>query len=468
MNFTYNNLSNISVTTGVTTHGDVRDQLNSNVQVDNANWGKANEAFADIDQRLNTLEAGGGGGGGGDVPEVYVKSVDGQFRYDSGTSKLTLAVNNADGSQTKAELPMATQSTPGAMSAADKEKLDSLTPGGGGGTGGDMDGNALKKGISRTFAKRSMTLTFPTYGGSTDTVIIPVASPGDPEDEAGDPIIAGLISGDDQRKLDGLPDVAVASVDTAPVWSGVEDEGLQLGFNMSSGKKVYIEIDLANPDGPGLMSWADREHVDNALQTGVSAQYTTTSISLRFPQASGESQSVTLQAARTISAGLMTAADKTKLDSFPTDMVTTLGADFRMDSGVFKLVYNKANGTTGYVELPMATSSLPGAMSAADKAKLDSLTTGGGSGDGGGMSSNAVIDGGHTSSGTSSFYLSLPLYGGGSDDISLPMASAGYAGLMSGTDKALLDGLGGGGVTAIKVVTALPGSPDENTLYIIK
>ena len=120
MNFTYNNLSSISVTTGVTTHGDVRDQLNSNVQVDNANWGKANEAFADIDQRLNTLEAGGGGGGGGDVPEVYVKSVDGQFRYDSGTSKLTLAVNNADGSQTKAELPMATKSTPGAMSAADK------------------------------------------------------------------------------------------------------------------------------------------------------------------------------------------------------------------------------------------------------------------------------------------------------------------------------------------------------------
>ena len=426
MDFTYYNLSRISVTTGVTTHGDVRDQLNSNVQVDNANWGKANEAFADIDQRLNTLEAGGGGGGGGDVPEIYVKSVDGQFRYDSGTSKLTLAVNNADGSQTKAELPMATQSTPGAMSAADKEKLDGLTPGGGGGTGGDMDGNALKKGISRTFAKRSMTLTFPTYGGSTDTVIIPVASPGDPEDEAGDPILAGLISGDDQRKLDNLPDVAVASVDISPVWSGEETEGLHLGFNMSTGEKDYIEIDLAGPEGPGLMSAADKEKLDSLT-----------------PGGGGD---------------------------VPEIYVKSVDGQFRYDSGTSKLTLavNNADGSQTKAELPMATQSTPGAMSAADKAKLDSLTTGGGSGDGGGMSSNAVIDGGHTSSGTSSFYLSLPLYGGGSDDISLPMASAGYAGLMSGTDKALLDGLGGGGVTAIKVVTALPGIPDENTLYIIK
>jgi hypothetical protein len=79
----------------------------------------------------------------------------------------------------------------------------------------------------------------------------------------------------------------------------------------------------------------------------------------------GTTPAISITAATTSADGSMSAADKTKLNALPLNPVTAV-------TGTAPIV--SSGGTTPAVSITAATTSAAGSMSAADKTKLDSIT----------------------------------------------------------------------------------------------
>lgn len=96
-----------------------------------------------------------------------------------------------------------------------------------------------------------------------------------------------------------------------------------------------------------------------------------TSAALNLTRSGGGAKGVTFTAATEAQAGLMTAGDKSNLDNSVWSIEFGTGVD------IVTLALYKNNGGNTSVQMPMASSGQAGIMSAADKVKLDGLTGGG-------------------------------------------------------------------------------------------
>ena len=144
---------------------------------------------------------------------------------------------------------------------------------------------------------------------------------------------------------------------------------------------------VATQSGNGLMSSADKTKLDNADVTAYTAgngvDITSHAVSAVVDSSNANGLSVgasgiALAAATTSTAGAMSASDKTKLDNADVTAYTA-GNGISVTSHEVAAVVDSSNanglsvGASG-IALAAATSSTPGAMSAADKTKLDSYT----------------------------------------------------------------------------------------------
>ena len=180
----------------------------------------------------------------------------------------------------------------------------------------------------------------------------------------------GHLSGTDttvQAALDTLDDIASGGDITAVGTTAPLTGGGTAG-------DVTIAIRAASPTQSGSMSAADKTKLDGVAANATANDGDVTSVTVSAPLTGGGNSgdlTIALPDATTAAAGAMSSADKTKLDGVAanatanTGDITEVGTTAPLTGG----------GTAGSVTIAIraATSTLSGSMSALDKAKLDGL-----------------------------------------------------------------------------------------------
>ena len=201
------------------------------------------------------------------------------------TTRNSTSVTVVADTGTDAVLPAASSTEAGVMTAADKAKLDGITPGAGSGT-------------TNLTASRNATSVTVLSDTGTDAVLAAASA-----------TEAGVMTAADKAKLDGIP-----------AGGGGGGGATNLSFTRTSTTVTIVS------------------------DTGTDAVLPTANVD---------------------SAGIMTADDKTKLDGIPAGGATNL----TFSRNATSVTVLSDTGTDAV--LPAATSSLSGVMTAADKAKLD-------------------------------------------------------------------------------------------------
>ena len=207
-----------------------------------------------------------------------------------------------------------------------------------------------------------------------------------------------------------------------------------LTVNSSDGTNAVLPA--ATVSVAGVMTAADKtklDGIDAGAQVNVGtniAQGTRTTTTV--PVTSSTGTDATLAAATTSLAGVMTSADKTKLDGIATGAQVNVGTNLTKTTSTTDVTINSSTGTN--VAIGAATGSVAGVMTSAlydnviaNNAKVTNVTTNLGYT---ASTSNGIVT---SSDGTNA---TLPL-----------VVSGGNAGLMSGTDKSKLDGIPGDIIT---------------------
>jgi len=178
----------------------------------------------------------------------------------------------------------------------------------------------------------------------------------------------------------------------------------------------------------GVMSAADKSKL-NGIPSGGGVGVTNLTVSRDAASVTVLSDTgldAIISAASATEAGVMSAADKTKLNGIPSSGGVT-NLTFSRDAVSVTVI----SDTGQDAPLPAATASLAGVMSAADKTKLDGITGTGGSG-----STNLSFT--RTSD-------TVTIVSDTGTDAILPVANVDSAGIMSAADKTKLDGISSGG-----------------------
>ena len=261
----------------------------------------------------------------------------------------------------KADKAAATQKSDGLMSAADKRKLDTVEA-----HAKDVDVDDTLSPVS-TAAIMNKTVTA-ALNAKAGTAVATTST-------------NGLMSSADKVKLDGVEDGATKTIvddamsdtSTNPVQNKVVMEYIDSRGTLPpvSTQNDTMLIQVVN----GAYALRTKESifpVDDALDTESKNAVENGIIARRFEQLSG----VTLPATSTRD-GLMTAANYTKLSGIETGANKTV-VDAALDAGSANPVQNKAvkaalDGKAGTAE---ATTGAAGLMSAADKTKLDGVEAG--------------------------------------------------------------------------------------------
>lgn len=261
----------------------------------------------------------------------------------------------------KADKAAATQKSDGLMSAADKRKLDTVEA-----HAKDVDVDDTLSPVS-TAAIMNKTVTAALNAKAGTAVATTSAN--------------GLMSAADKVKLDGVEDGATKTIvddamsdtSTNPVQNKVVMEYIDSRGTLPpvSVKNDTMLIQVVD----GAYALRTKESifpVDDALDTESKNAVENGIIARRFEQLSG----VTLPATSTRD-GLMTAANYTKLSGIESGANKTV-VDAALDAGSANPVQNKAvkAALDGKAGTAVATTSANGLMSAADKAKLDGVEAG--------------------------------------------------------------------------------------------
>jgi hypothetical protein len=365
---------------------------------------------------------------------VYMGSSGGTERFrtfKSSTPSLGITTNTDD---LTLAIANATASVHGLMSSTDKAKLDlyPATPSGGGGSSGYPlinigTGAGIFAGVSPTLENQLRTLKSSTsalamtVAGSEVVFTVNFAEISNQLSDA-TTTTSGKMSATDKTKLNAYPatpsQITPVTISTAGLMAPTDKVKLDTYpatytppslLSLGTGAAVYV----------GQSGGVERFRSLISGHAAVTLATTTNDITFNFAVASSSL------------AGLMSAADKVKIDLYP------------------------ANPNL----LPDATASVHGYMSAADKAKLDGIPVGGGGGAGGGLppinigtgqgifASATVTNYEFRSLKSNSSPLALAVSGG---DITftldyailngqMPPATSSGAGTMSAVDKAKLD-----------------------------
>jgi hypothetical protein len=174
---------------------------------------------------------------------------------------------------------------------------------------------------------------------------------------------AGLMTAADKTKLDGIAPGAQVNAPT------------DLGYTsatriLTSSTGADVTLPLAGSD-PGLMSAADKTKLDGiaaGAQVNVPTDLTYTAATRLLASSTGTDVTLPLVGA---DAGLMSAADKTKLDGIAAGAQVNVPTDLGYTAGTRLLT----SSTGADVTLPLAGADA-GLMTAADKTKLDGIAAG--------------------------------------------------------------------------------------------
>lgn len=366
------------------------------------------------------------------IEEGATNSTDSNTTYSISKSGSTVTLTGSDGTTSSftdanTTYSNATTSSAGLMSADDKTKLNGIS------SGAEVNQNAFSnvKVGSTTVAADSKTDTLTLTAGSNVTITPDASSDAitiaatDTTYGAASQSSAGLMSAADKKKLDGIAEGATASVDTNTTYTLTQDstDGHKITLTPSTGSATTITIpdnnttySEATTSAAGLMSSSDKSKL-NGIATGaqvnqsafsnvkvgsttVAADSATDTLELvagsnvtLTPDATNDKVTIaakdtTYSAASQSTAGLMSAADKAKLDgieagatnSVDTNTTYTLTQD---SSDGHKITLTPSTGSPTTITIPddnttygAATTSAQGLMSAADKTKLNGISTG--------------------------------------------------------------------------------------------
>ncbi len=132
----------------------------------------------------------------------------------------------------------------------------------------------------------------------------------------------------------------------------------------NDGNAVRLAIASATTGTAGLMSAADKGKVENSVN-GMKASATGSTVTLTQTKNGGTVSAVDIAGASATKAGVMTAVDKGNLDRSVCDV------DVNASGNVYELTFYANDGTTvGVIPLDTATESTAGLMSKEDKARI--------------------------------------------------------------------------------------------------
>lgn len=136
------------------------------------------------------------------------------------------------------------------------------------------------------------------------------------------------------------------------------------------GVPVDVELPLATQELAGVMSAGDKASLDKSIKSigvNVYADY----VEVSSDNNDGETLDAQIPAATPAEAGVMSAEDKARLEQLVSRGVGSL--DARRGVSSVTLSTRSLSGAEGGAEIPSATATAAGVMSAADKLKLDSV-----------------------------------------------------------------------------------------------
>ena len=264
----------------------------------------------------------------------------------------TVAVESSTG--TNATIPAATVTLAGVLSSADKSKLDGI------GAGATLS----NLGFSRT----GTTLTLTNSGGTG--VVLPSASTAE----------AGLMSAADKTKLNGIP----AGGSSGGGGLTAVDLSLSIGsatIEIENSGGANVVLPSATPSAAGLMSGPDKNKLNGIPNGGGLSQVnlSTSAIADQVTITNSAGGNAVIPAATTSTAGVLTGTDKTRLDALHAASPNNLTAvNLGATAQAANVLVTNSGGTNATI--PAVTGTLAGVMTPADKTKLDGLSTGGGSG----------------------------------------------------------------------------------------
>ena len=234
---------------------------------------------------------------------------------------------------TDATIQGATTSFAGLLTATDKTKLDSVAS------------NATQSNLSASVSSTAITVS--NSGGTGLT--LPSATTNS----------AGLLSATDKVKLDGLGNSTAQNISISTTTASV-------GVNISGGSGA--DILAANGTRAGVMTASDKIKLDG-LGTPTLSRTVVSPTAIDIGLSTGGTVSLSTPTASI--PGLMSGADKTKLDGLSQGLTTV-----DLGSSPTSTTVTVTNTGGSNASIPSATTSLAGVMSPADKVKLNGIATG--------------------------------------------------------------------------------------------
>ena len=303
---------------------------------------------------------------------MYVWSVDGSTWIDlgsSGITNLTFVPDVSEGVVTSdtggnATIPLADGTNAGLFSAAEKTKLAGIETN----AKDDQVASEVVSSASGNLTSTNVQSALQELQGDIDALesatnnltITHNASDVDIAIEDGSDIVlnaattslAGAMTGADKTKLDGIEANAKDDQTAAEVSYDNSTSSLTATNVRDAIDELEQEIDALDAETNNLTITHNAGDVDIAIENGTD---------------------ITIDAATTSLSGVMTAADKTKLDGVAAGAQVNVGTTITVVEGATTVAINSSTG--GNDSIAAATTSLAGVMTAADKTILDNLST---------------------------------------------------------------------------------------------
>jgi hypothetical protein len=231
-----------------------------------------------------------------------------------------------------------------------------------------------------------------------------------------------------QTELDAKVNLTDSRLTDAREWTGVTVAQAEAEAGTATTRRAWT----AQRVRQAIVAWwagsADKTKLDGiqaGAQVNVATNLSYTAAASNGTVASSTGSNATLPAATTAAAGLMTAADKTKLDGLSNVGGTDLGYTSSANAGTV------TSSTGANATLPAATAAAAGLLTASDKSKLDGIQPGAQANVATNLTWSATATGGTVASST-----------GG--NAALTAATTALAGLMTAADKSKLNDIDAG------------------------
>jgi hypothetical protein len=326
--------------TAATTTGTVTSSTGSNATVPAATTSAAGLMTSTDKSKLNGIEAGA---------QVNVATNLGQSR-----NATSYTVTSSTGSNTT--LAAATTTLAGVLTSTDKSKLDGIEAGAQVNVATDLGSSGT--GATRTITSSTGADTSITYSAA-DLGAVPT---GRLVSTSGIATGGGDLSANRTINVPGTNLAMGGSGDSRTVTS-------------STGNNVSVPV--VTTTNAGFMSTTDKSKLDGiaaGAQVNVATNLGQSRNATSYTVTSSTGSNTTLAAATTTNAGVFVATDKAKLDGIAAGAQVNVATNLGYTSAASNGVVTSSTGTNATV--PAATTSIAGLLTSADKTKLDGVATG--------------------------------------------------------------------------------------------